>query len=119
MQVIIQILVVGIECRFVCNPVAELPLKSGEGISPGLVIVEIAQYQGISIECRNRLADIGDRVEDNSVSAVIDPEPFRRKEVDEALEHVTAQVAIGYTGYVFWRITPFEESVSQLIQTFG
>ena len=105
---------IGIESRFVCNPVAELPLKSGEGISSGLVIVEIAQHQGISVECRNRLADIGDRVEDNSVGTVIESEAFSRKKVYEALENIAARVAIDNTGYILWRITPLEKGVAKL-----
>ena len=113
MKIIVQILVVRVESRFVHYPVAELALKSGKGVSPCLVIVEIAQYQRITGECRDSLAYVGYRVEDNGVGAVIVSEAFSRKEVYKAFKYIAPGITIIDMSDMLWRITPFEDSVSQ------
>jgi len=111
--------VVGIACGFVAHPVAELAAQSGYCGTPGGIVVKIAQYQRVFRQSRDCFADIRHGVKHNTVIAVIQSEAFRRKKVDEALEYITPGVAVGDMGDMLWRITSFEEAVSQLIQTFG
>lgn len=114
-QIVVQILVVGIERGFVAHPVAELAAQSCDCGTPGGVVVEVAQYQRIFRKCRNCLADISHGVKHNTVVAVVVSEVFSRKKVDKALEHVAARIATGYSRNVLWRITPLEEGVAQLV----
>ena len=94
-QEVVQILVIGIECRLVHNPVAELTLESGEGRTSGHVIVKIALNQGVVGKYRESLCNVGDRVEYYSVETVIIAEPFSGKEVYEAFKHIASRIPIG------------------------
>ena len=103
---------IGIERGFVAHPVAELAAQSGDCGTPGSIVVEIAQYQRIFRQSRDCFADICHGVKHNTVVSVIQSEAFRRKKVDEALEYITPGVAVGDMGDMLWRITSFEEAVS-------
>ena len=102
--------------RIVAYPVADLAAQSGDcGTASGGIVVEIAQYQRVFRQSRDCFADIRHGVKHNTVIAVIQSEAFCRKKVDEALEYIAPGVAVGNMGDMLWRITAFEEGVSQFI----
>ena len=89
---------VWIECRFIHHPVAELPLKSCESRTTGGIVVKETQNQRIVSQRLNSVAEIGDRVEDNSVCAVIETEFLRREKIYKVLKHTATRVAVGDMG---------------------
>lgn len=115
MQVIVQILVVGIERGFVADPIAELTAQSGYCGTPGGIVVEIAQYQRVFRKSWICISDISHGVKHNTVVTVVVAEAFSRKKVDETLEHVASGIAARYACNVLWRIAPLEERVAQLV----
>ena len=114
-QEVVQILVVWIKCRLVHDLIAELTPESGKSRTTGGVIVKIALDNGIVSQWRYGFGNIGNRIENYRIHTVVEAEAFSRKEVDETLEDIAPDIAVGNKGDMLRRIRPFEERVAQLI----
>lgn len=68
---------IGIKCRLVHDSVTELPAKSGKSRSTGSVIVKIALDDSVVTERSNRLLNVGNGVEHDSVEPIVIAEAFR------------------------------------------
>ena len=126
-QVVVQVLVAGIADRLVADTAA---IQSGDGLHgllPGKVIVKVTVDLSVTLQMRQRLSEVADRVHHQVVAGYVDtdgavlhlPECQIGQKVHESLKQADAAlhftVQVRYQGYVLAVDAPLVVGVAHLV----
>ena len=116
-QVLVQVLIAGVEMRMVNDLIPISLFQFSTGVLTCCIIIQMAIHLCIAIQKMTHPANVRYRIEDYMILTTTDAEHNGGKEVHKALVQMTDTAVPVNDCYVLWRHATLEETITDLIAT--